>query len=90
MKEKARKPDYNLWAIIPDETSKGKIGAAWINDDDSIFIKLNPFIVLSQIENPTIKLFPNDDKYEERQAAKKEKAEKRPPPPSDLEDDIPF
>lgn len=85
--ERGRKPDYNLWAVNPDETCKGTIGGAWINDDQSINIKLNAFVVLEAADGLTVKLFPNDGKFEERQAAKKERAKAKA---DDLEDDIPF
>lgn len=57
-------PDFNVTAMDKnDDTFKGQIGVAWINEDGTIAIKLNPFIVLdTNRHNLTIRLFPNERK----------------------------
>lgn len=83
-----RKPDYNLWAA--GDSGKGRAGAAWINDDGSISITLDPYSVLrgkGHAGSPsTIMLYPNDGKQRGR-AAEPEKPSRSV---EDLEDDIPF
>lgn len=41
-----RKPDYNVWAVDKKTGISGDIGAAWINEDGTVRIKLNPFVVI--------------------------------------------
>lgn len=97
---KGNVPDWTLSAMDPDNICKGKCGAAWNNDDGSISIKLNPFVVLEAVDGLRIRLFPAEG-YDERQrqveqdsAATPSKARKRTTPgyagePPDS-DDIPF
>lgn len=54
-----RPPDYIVWAAGP--SGKGKVGAAWKNDDGTLSLTLNPFVVLSSTTDLTIKLYPNDE-----------------------------
>lgn len=58
------KPDFKLQAWIPNTREYTVAGAAWLKEDGSISIKLNPCIVLSWKDNIVIKLFPtaNDRK----------------------------
>ena len=59
-----RKPDFVLKArrvkSSRADNGKGRIGVAWLNDNGSISIDLDPFIVLSSVEELQITLFPND------------------------------
>lgn len=57
----SRKPDYRVAALNKATNVKGNVGAAWINQDGSIAIKLDPFIVLEDSTNLLLTLFPNKD-----------------------------
>lgn len=78
-----RQPDYSLGALDSATDEKNpKIGAAWKNDDGSISISINDFIVLRGNKTLYLRLFPND---------------RSTPPPQkekyttqDLQKDIPF
>ena len=56
-----RKPDYNVNAKIKNTNYKGKIGGAWRNEDGTIAIRLDPFIVLKSDPELLLTLFPNDE-----------------------------
>ncbi len=60
-----KKPDYSLSAMDKDtDRLKGTVGVAWINDDGSISIRLNPFVILDTREhNLELRLFKNDGMY---------------------------
>jgi len=89
-----RQPDYHLHAMNKDTDRKGRIGAAWKNDDGSISIKLDAFVVLNSNDNLEVRLFTN------RYAAPAASPPVPPPTPQeepkqpyttkDLHDDIPF
>lgn len=85
-----KKPDYNLSAMDGDNICKGKVGVGWKNDDGSIAISLNAFVVLSAIDDLKLRLFPAEG-YESR-IRKAERASATTPPhdPDDLGDDVPF
>lgn len=53
-----RKPDWTISALNPKTGVKGKVGAAWNNDDGTLQLKLNSFIVLQGSEELLIRLFP--------------------------------
>ena len=57
-----RKPSHYLKALdkATDEKS-GRIGAAWVNRDGTISIKLDPFVTLNGGNDLVLTLFPNDD-----------------------------
>ncbi len=63
-----KKPDYTLSAMDKDnDRLKGLVGAAWINEDGSISIRLNPFVVLDTREhNLELRLFKNDGNYQKK------------------------
>ena len=62
---KPNRPNYSLGAMLKgetrDESMRATIGAGWLNDDGSISIKLDPFVVL-QGSNPdlVLRLFPRE------------------------------
>lgn len=60
-----KKPDYNLSAMDKDnDRLKGTVGVAWINEDGTISIRLNPFVVLDTREHTLeLRLFKNDGAY---------------------------
>lgn len=99
-----RKPDYNLWVANKESDQKGKAGAAWKNEDGSISIQLDPYVVIRGRGHSggmlTIMLFPYTP-YEPKAKGKGKdnvtdiKGKKEPEQPkvgygTDLEDDIPF
>lgn len=54
-----RSPDYIVKALDKsNDQRKGRIGAAWLNEDGSISISLDPFVVIDA--SLTINLFPKD------------------------------
>ena len=56
-----RKPDYDLSALNKaDDRLKGKVGAAWINEDGTISVVLNPFTYLHQDGHLLLTLFPKN------------------------------
>jgi hypothetical protein len=57
----SRSPDFILKAMdkITDARS-GKLGCAWLNEDQSLTIALDPGVSISYNANLVIKLFPND------------------------------
>jgi hypothetical protein len=54
----SRKPDYWFKAMDKATENRGKVGAAWLNDDGSVSIDLNPFTVLVSSPNLVLTLFP--------------------------------
>ena len=58
----ARKPDYRVAAMNKQTDMKSNIGAAWINEDKSISIVLNAFVVISGGKDILITLFPEENK----------------------------
>jgi hypothetical protein len=92
MAEGSRKPDYNLW--MASDQGKGRVGAAWSNEDGSISITLDPYVILKGKGHTGLKtnlmLFPYGG-YEERKKRKEKRAEANTAAGStDLDDDIPF
>ena len=58
---KPRKPDFHVWAADTRANISGDIGAAWINEDGTIHIKLNPFVVIDTgVQDMVVKLYPCD------------------------------
>ena len=60
----SRPPDWNLHAILPSPVeskndARGKVGAAWNNEDGSISITLNLAVVLDERSIASLRLFPN-------------------------------
>lgn len=58
----SRKPDYRVAAMDKKTDAKNNIGGAWINQDSSIAIVLDAFIVIQGSKDLLITLFPNKDK----------------------------
>lgn len=56
--KKGRKPHYRVRALNKQTDAKGTIGAAWSNDNGTISIRLDPFIVLDGGKDIVITLFP--------------------------------
>lgn len=53
-----RKPDFWLKAMNPASKEKGKVGAGWRNEDGSISIDINAFIVLKSSPDLNLTMFP--------------------------------
>jgi hypothetical protein len=58
-----RRPDLTLKAFntLTNERS-GSLGAAWRNDNGSISLKLDRFVVLTSEENWVLTLWPNEQR----------------------------
>lgn len=56
----SRLPDYKLKILDKKTGTKGEVGAAWLNEDNSISIQLNVCVVLERKPDVVITLFPND------------------------------
>lgn len=57
----SRSPDFHLKALnTRTDQRTGKIGAAWLNADGSIAIKLDMFVTLASDPDLLITLFVND------------------------------
>lgn len=58
---KSRRPDFILKALNKATDQRtGKIGAAWINQDGSIALVLDPAVQIHSDPELVIMLFPND------------------------------
>lgn len=62
MKPTSRKPEYKLKAMNKFNDEKAEVGAAWLNEDGSISVVLNPFVVLKRKKSLVLTLFPNTPK----------------------------
>lgn len=61
----AKKPNYRVAALDKDTEASANIGAAWLNENGTITIVLNDFVVLPPGgKHLLITLFPNKDKSE--------------------------
>jgi hypothetical protein len=58
----SRKPDFNLKAMRRDTDQKNRVGAGWFNEDGSISIVLDSFIVLESHPQLILTLFPRTEK----------------------------
>ena len=57
------KPHYRLKYLNKQTEEKGEIGAAWLNEDNSITVVLNPLVVVPQSKDVLLTLFPVDGSY---------------------------
>lgn len=72
-RQKGRKPDFRLKVFDKDTEESGEVGAGWRNDDGSISIRLNGWVVLSQrdLRNQLLTLFPEDGRGDGNKAEAK-------------------
>ena len=65
---KQKKPHYRLKFLNKRTEEHGEIGAAWLNEDQSISIVLNPLVVVPQSSDLVMTLFPvnGDHKWTRR------------------------
>lgn len=61
-----RAPDYQFHFLNKSTREKGKIGAAWNNDDGSIRIRLDPLIVLTSNTDLVLTLFKVNERDRKR------------------------
>jgi hypothetical protein len=68
MSEKTkRKPDYKISALNKRTDEKGTVGAAWLNENGTISIVLDPFVTLTQTgKDLLLTLFPADGRSKDR------------------------
>jgi len=59
-----RKPDYRVGALDKETDAKSNVGAAWLNEDGTISLILDAFIVIHGGKARLITLFPNKEKAE--------------------------
>lgn len=58
-----RKPDYILSGLLKGTNIANRnLGAAWINDDGSIYLMINPFVVLQSSTDHVLTLFKREEK----------------------------
>lgn len=61
--KKGRTPDYQVKALNKENNRAHRVGAAWLNDNGSISIEIDEFVVLSGKDKyMTVTLFPWDEK----------------------------
>lgn len=91
-KKSGKKPTYDVSILNKVTGQKGKVGAAWFNDNGRISIKLNPCVVLASDPNLVITLFPIDWDSDKRTGDKVPSLEDYDDTDynKDDEDDIPF
>lgn len=83
-----RKPTHRFKALNKETSETATLGAAWLNDDGTLTVKIDPFIVLTNAPGHVLTLFPEEGK-EQRIASR---AKRRPYPDYNQNDgdDIPF
>jgi hypothetical protein len=57
-----RKADFNVAALNKRTDAKSNVGVAWKNDDGTVSITLNAFVVIEGGKDMLITLFPSKDK----------------------------
>ena len=57
-----RKPDYRFRAYHKTTKASGEVGAAWLNEDKSLSISLNPGAFLMYDPEIVLRLFPADSR----------------------------
>lgn len=95
MQPSGKQPDYDLVILRKSDQKKGKIGAAWKNEDGSISIVLNPLVQVTETSDLNIRLFTRTP-YQGRQQdlpippAGKYKDQSAIRPKNQDSDDVPF
>lgn len=78
-----RQPDYRLAALNKSTDEKSNVGAAWENDNGSISIRLDSFVVLKGSKDLVLTLFKSDSRPRGQRL-------QEDTPMSDPDDDRPF
>lgn len=60
-RERGRMPDYEIKALDKATQERGKIGAAWLQDDGSIYIKFERFAAIPTGKGFAITAFPVEE-----------------------------
>lgn len=63
--ESGRRPDYRVMALDKDTEERGEVGAGWLKEDGSIYIKFNPFVTVPVGYRFSVTAFPIDDREAE-------------------------
>ena len=56
-----RRPDYVIKALNKDTDQRAPIGAGWLKEDGSIYLKFNPFVTIDGGANVVITAFMSDE-----------------------------
>ena len=76
-----RKPTHDFCVRTPDGKRRGVIGSAWLNEDGSLNVHLNPGTVLDWRDNLQIGLFPKTQGWNKDKQSKSKKPEVDPDDP---------
>lgn len=60
--KKGRTPDFQVKAMNKENNRSHRIGAAWLNDNGTLSIDIDEFVVISGRDRPVITLFPWEEK----------------------------
>jgi hypothetical protein len=66
MNELGRRPDYRIMALDKDTEERGELGAGWLKEDGSIYLKFNPFVTVPVGGRFSVAAFPIDHERDER------------------------
>lgn len=61
----SRKPDFDLCYLNKTSEERARIGAAWMNENGSIRIVINPLVVIPPGSDTVLTLFPKKSKQQE-------------------------
>ena len=61
VKKKGRSPDYRLKSLNKVTEASAKVGAAWINEDGTITVVLDPGAIVLGCPEVLLTLFPSHD-----------------------------
>ena len=61
MKEKPKSPTHNVRVYNRKNQDRGTVGHAWVNDDNSVTIRLFPIVTLTNDPDVAITLFPRGE-----------------------------
>lgn len=83
------KPDYYVGCLDTETERKNpRLGAAWINNDGTISIKLDDFVTVTGSKSTYLRLFPNRDRSQAKPQTPE--AATKAYTTTDLQEDIPF
>lgn len=79
-RERGRRPDYVIKALDKDTQERGTIGAGWLQDDGSIYIKFERFAVVPVGARYAITAFPAEEEgpYERPRGIERHMEDERP------------
>lgn len=56
-----KRPDFILKAVNKNTEKRTRVGAAWVNPNRSISVKIDPFVVLQETDGFHFMLYPQDE-----------------------------